>query len=275
MKVSKVGVIARTDLKNAVEITKKVFHFLKAKKIEVFFDPITARAVKGPSLPIKNMDVDLIITIGGDGTILRTESQLAGKQIPIVGIHLGDIGFMTEIMPDEIPKALNRIVAGKYITEKRTKLSVKIAGERLPDALNEAAIMTAAPAKMLRLEISINNQVAEEIRADGVIVATPTGSTAYALSAGGPIVDPRVDAFIIAPICPFKLSARPLVIPADSTIKVRMLKPGKKAIVVVDGQHIREVNYDKEIIFTKSQSYAYFIKLESDFYQRVTKKLAG
>jgi NAD+ kinase len=113
----------------------------------------------------------------------------------------------------------------------------------------------------------------EELRADGLIIATPSGSTAYSMSAGGPIIDPRVEAFVIVPICPFKLGARPTVVSNGSTIKVKLLREGKKAIAVIDGQFEEEINYMDEIVFRKSDNCAYFVRLTKDFYRKVREKL--
>jgi len=126
---------------------------------------------------------------------------------------------------------------------------------------------------MLHIEISVDDENVEELRADGLIIATPSGSTAYAMSAGGPIVDPRVNAFIIVPICPFKLGARPFIVSNQSEIKVKLLRKGKKAIAVIDGQFEEEINYMDEVIFKKSENYAFFIRLTKAFYKRVREKL--
>lgn len=133
--------------------------------------------------------------------------------------------------------------------------------------------MTRRPAKMLHIEISVDDEVVEELRADGIIIATPSGSTAYSMSAGGPIVDPRVEAFLIVPICPFKLSARPLVVSNKSVIRVKLLRKGKKAIAVIDGQYEEEINHMDEVIFRKSGRKARFVRLSKDFYRKVREKL--
>ena len=168
--------------------------------------------------------------------------------------------------------ALEDVLMGEYAVEKRTLLSVHHNG-KLPLALNEVVMMTRKPAKMLHIEISVDDEIVEELRADGIIIATPSGSTAYSMSAGGPIVDPRVEAFLIVPICPFKLSARPIVVSNKSTIKVKLLRKGKKAIAVIDGQYEEEINHMDEVIFRKSDSCAHFVRLSKDFYRKVREKL--
>jgi NAD+ kinase len=220
------------------------------------------------------MDVDMVVAVGGDGTVLRTQGIINPKKIPLFGINMGAVGFLTEIDPPETFTALEQVLAGKYFVDERTQLRVWH-NKELHEALNEVVIMTQKPAKMLHIEISVDDEVVEELRADGLIIATPSGSTAYSMSAGGPIVDPRVGAFIIVPICPFKLGARPTVVPNDSVIKVKFLREGKKAVAVIDGQFEEEINYMDEFIFKKAENYAYFVRLSKNFYRRVREKLQG
>jgi NAD+ kinase len=221
---------------------------------------------------LQNMDVDIVIAVGGDGTLLRTQSYISQKKIPVLGINMGTVGFLTEIDPENALKAVDQVIAGKYFVEKRTQLRVWHNGE-LPSALNEVVLMTRKPAKMLHIQIEVDEEIVEELRADGLIISTPSGSTAYSMSAGGPIVDPRVGAFIVVPICPFKLGARPTVVPNDSQIKVKLLREGKKAIAVIDGQFEEEINYMDEIVFRKSDHCAYFVRFTKNFYRRVREKL--
>ena len=223
---------------------------------------------------LEDMDVDMVVAVGGDGTVLRTQGIINEKKIPLFGINMGAVGFLTEIDPPETLTALEQVLEGDYFVEKRTQLQVWH-NKELHKALNEVVLMTQKPAKMLHIEISVDDEVVEELRADGLIVATPSGSTAYSMSAGGPIVDPRVGAFIIVPICPFKLGARPTVVPNDSVIKVKFLREGKKAVAVIDGQFEEEINYMDEIVFKKADNYAYFVRLTKNFYRRVREKLQG
>lgn len=271
----RIGVIARRDLPEAVKLAGDITEFLTKKGVEVFLDASTVAELKkwdDLGTEIERMDVDLIISVGGDGTILRTQKFINGKDIPLFGINMGTVGFLTEIEPENTFSAIEEVLRGNYFVEKRMQLGVWHEGE-LPPALNEVVIMTKKPAKMLHLKITVDDEIAEELRADGLIIATPSGSTAYAMSAGGPIVDPRVGAFIIAPICPFKLDARPIVVPNESRIKVKLLRKGRKAVAVIDGQFEEEINYMDEIIFKKSDTCAYFARLTKDFYKRVREKL--
>lgn len=271
----KIGVVSRIDMEKSIQLTEEIIEFLLKKEVEILVDKSVVEHLnkyQDIAISLEEMDADMIIAVGGDGTILRTQSFISSKQIPLFGINMGTVGFLTEIDPELVFKSLEQILAGKYEVEKRTQLQIKH-NKKLHTALNEVVIMTRKPAKMLHIEISVDDEVAEELRADGLIVATPSGSTAYAMSAGGPIVDPRVAAFVIVPICPFKLGSRPIVVPGDSVIKVKLLREGKKAMAVIDGQSEEEINFMDEIVFRKSDYNACFIRLSKDFYRKVREKL--
>lgn len=273
----RIGVVARFDVEEAVEMAEKIVEFLMENEVDTLIDSQLATHLKqyeDISCDLEDMDVDMVVAVGGDGTVLRTQGIINRKKIPLVGINKGAVGFLTEIDPEDALNALEQVLDGNYFVEKRTQLKI-CHNKQLHSALNEVVLMTQKPAKMLHIEISVDDEVVEELRADGLIVATPSGSTAYSMSAGGPIVDPRVDAFIIVPICPFKLGARPFVVPNDSVIKVKFLRKGKKAVAVIDGQQVEEIDYMDEIIFRKADSYAYFVRLSKNFYKRVREKLQG
>ncbi len=221
---------------------------------------------------LNELRTDMAIILGGDGTLLRTQNQLT-KEIPIFGINMGTVGFLTEIEVENTFEALDAILDGEWSKEKRTQIIISHENQSFR-ALNEVVIMTARPAKMLHYEISVDGEVVEELRADGLIISTPSGSTAYSMSAGGPIVDPKVGAFIIVPICPYKLGVRPFVVSDASEIRIKLLKRGKKAIFVMDGQIQKEVNYMEELIIKKSEKDVYFMRINKKyFYKKVKDKL--
>ena len=273
----RIGVVARFDIDKSVELAVKIVEFLIEKDVDTLIDSnLSSKLNKYHDIAsdLEDMDVDMVVAVGGDGTVLRTQGIINHKKIPLFGINMGAVGFLTEIDPAETFTALEQVLAGEYFVDKRTQLRVWH-NKELHQALNEVVIMTQKPAKMLHIEISVDDEVVEELRADGLIIATPSGSTAYSMSAGGPIVDPRVGAFIIVPICPFKLGSRPTVVPNDSVIKVKFLREGKKAVAVIDGQFEEEINYMDEFIFKKAENYAYFVRLSKNFYRRVREKLQG
>lgn len=256
------------NLPEIIEKTRKeapeIADQIKNLKLDVNYNLISEK--------ISDFDSDMIIILGGDGTLLRTQSKMK-KEIPIFGINMGTVGFLTEIEVKDTFKTLKKILKGDYFIEKRSKLIVSHENHHY-SALNEVVIMTDRPSKMLYFEVEVDGEVIEEFRADGLIVSTPSGSTAYSMSAGGPIVDPKLEAFIIIPICPYKLGVRPFVVSDKSEISVRLLRKGKKAIFVMDGQNNEEAEYEEEIKFKKSEKNVYFIRTSKKyFYKKVKDKL--
>ncbi|MCC7553514.1 MAG: bifunctional NADP phosphatase/NAD kinase [Methanobacteriaceae archaeon] len=248
---------------------------LEAPEIAEFLDELKFNVnYKEYSCKIDKIDCDMAIILGGDGTLLRTQSKMI-KEIPIFGINMGTVGFLTEIEVKNTFTALKSIIKGKYYTEKRTQLRVSHESQRYY-ALNEVVIMTEQTAKMLHFEVEVDGEVVEKFRADGLIISTPSGSTAYSMSAGGPILDPKVGGFIIIPICPFKLGLRPFIVSDNSEIKIKLLKKGKKAIFVMDGQINEEMRYLDEIKFEKAKKKVNFIRTSKKyFYKKIKDKLAG
>ena len=225
------------------------------------------------SCGILDFNCDMTIVLGGDGTLLRAQSKLK-PEIPIFGINMGTVGFLTEIEAKDTFDSLEEVLKGDYYKEKRTKLVVSHENNHY-SAMNEVVIMTEKPAKMLHFQIKVDGEIIEEVRADGLIVSTPSGSTAYAMSAGGPIVDPKVGGFIIIPICPYKLGARPFIVSDNSEITVKLLKKGKRAVFVMDGQRNEEAEYEEEIKFKKSEKNVYLIRTSTKyFYKKVKEKLS-
>jgi NAD+ kinase len=250
-------------------VAKKVFEALKGQNYVIEMKAANALGRKGVLL--QNMGADVIITIGGDGTILRT---LQGTDTPILGVNAGVLGFLTEIQASEVKTAVKNIISGNYRIEERLKLKTVMDGCRLEDATNEAVIHTAHIAKMRHFAISVDGTPATEIRADGLIVATPTGSTCYAMSVGSAIVDPRVEALVIAPIAPFRLAARPFVVPARSKIAVTIKDP-RECIMVIDGQCEFQMNGKERLEFTASNKKARFVSFKDDFYRNLEEKLVA
>lgn len=267
MDPTRIGISGTPELKSFKPIAKKVLEALKGQDYVV--ESHTARGLGVKGVPLADMKVDVIITVGGDGTILRT---LQGSDKPILGVNAGILGFLTEVQPKDIKPAIKRLLSGDYNIDERLKLKTMMDGKRLEDATNEAVLHTAHIAKMRHFEISIDGTRATEIRADGLIIATPTGSTSYAMSVGSSIIDPRVDAFVIAPIAPFRLAARPFVVPAKSRIGVTIKEP-RECIMVIDGQVEFVTKGDEKYLFTASERRARFISFKDDFYSTLEEKL--
>jgi NAD+ kinase len=245
-------------------------------KADIFVEPEVAQqlGMKGTSVEeMERQRVDFIVSVGGDGTILRTIHRM-NDPVPILGINMGTLGFLVDVEPKEAEKTLSQLIP-QFDVDERSRLKVLLNGKSLPPATNEVALITASPAKMIEFEIIVDGSLMEDFRADGVIIATSTGSTAYAMSAGGPIVDPRVDAIVMVPMAPFKLSSRPWVIPGDSTIEVKLKLPLKEALVVVDGQSTTTISINDSLVISKADTPARFVKVGKDgFFEKVKSKLA-
>lgn len=271
----KIGIVSRTDRKEAIELDKNIIEYLLENKVEIEVDSdVTKKLVEYEKFntSIDDMTSDFVICVGGDGTVLKAQHVLSPKKIPILSINMGTVGFLTEVEPEEIFECMDALLSYDFFIEERLQLDV-YCDDKWITVLNELVIMTSQPGKMLDLEISVDEETVDNVRADGLIVSTPSGSTAYAMSAGGPIVDPRVDAAIIIPICPFKLNTRPKIVPADSRITVKFNKEDKFGLAVLDGVNDKEYGYMDEIKLRKSEDVAYFVRFRKNFYDSVNKKL--
>jgi NAD+ kinase len=265
------GLIYNFHIKKAVSLASGIYDFL-SEKGEVFAEESFSedKKIKGYSHEEINKKADIVITIGGDGTILRALEKV---EKPIFAINSGGMGFLTEVESKYAMSGLKRVVEGNYNVEERAKLKVMVDGKRLPDAANEVTVQTARIAKMMYLELFVENELLETLGADGVIFATSTGSTSYALSAGGPILDPAVNAMVIAPLAPFKLSARPWIIPLDKKVGIKLLAKSKESEIVIDGESAQSVSPESNIVITGSEKKARFVRFGESFYQMVRLKL--
>jgi len=265
------GIVCRSDVKKSLSLAGTVIDFLKEDG-EVLVEEHVAKALEINGYNLKDIDkeVDLVVTIGGDGTILRAVTEI---EKPVFAINSGGMGFLAEVESKYAVGGLQRIIEGNYNVVERSKLKIMLDGNRLPDALNEATVQTAKIAKILYLKLFVDNELIETMGADGVIIATPTGSTSYALSVGGPIMDPSVDAMLIAPLAPFKLSARPWIVPMKGKIGITLLAKSKESKLVIDGSFAIPVTPESEILITGSERKARFVRFGETFYQMVRLKL--
>ena len=218
---------------------------------------------------IEDMNVDIMIAVGGDGTILRA---LQKNRAPVLGINAGDLGFLTEIPSNGVKQGIERVLKGDYILDERTKLKTTINGRRVQDATNEAVVHTAHIAKIRHYKVFVDDELAIEVKADGIIIATPTGSTCYAMSVGAPMLDPRIEGLIIAPMAPFKFAGRPTVVPAKSDIRLELVHP-KPCVLVGDGQEENPLDGSEKVNFTVSEEKARFVSFGRSFYTRARMKL--
>jgi NAD+ kinase len=265
------GLVCNFHLKKAVSLAEEVYDFLEQNG-EVYAEKSVGKnkKIESYSLDEINKKADIVVTVGGDGTILKTLEKV---DKPIFAINSGGMGFLTEVESKYAMGGLKRVIDGNYNIEERAKLKAIVDGKRLPDAANEVTVQTSRIAKIMYLKILVENELIETFGADGVIVATPTGSTSYALSAGGPILDPEVDAMVIAPLAPFKLSARPWVVPLEKKVGIKLFAKSKESKIVIDGESSKSVTIDSDIIITGSEKKARFVRFGETFYQMVRLKL--
>ncbi len=208
--------------------------------LKKFFRNHRVTVISSPRLKGRLGPDDLVVALGGDGTILRVARAVAEYNVPVLGVNLGGLGFLTEVTMEELYKTLTKIVSGKVTTEKRMMLKAEIwrgghkRGEYL--ALNDVVVNMSREARVISLDLEVDNKLVANYIADGLIIATPTGSTAYNLSAGGPIVYPDMKVLVIAPICPHMLTLRPLIVPARKTVTVTLKSDHKEGNLTMDGQ---------------------------------------
>lgn len=226
-------------------------------------------------------EADIAVVLGGDGSILQAAASCALRGIPILGINLGRIGFMSEAEAANVEAAADRLICGSYKTESRMMMNVEIvrSGVHMDCglALNDAVISKDAEAKLISMALYSDSERVSEYVADGLVIATPTGSTGYNLSAGGPVVNPTMNLFTAAAICPHMLSARPMVMPAEQEIRVRLdaRLPVNEAVVFVDGDVRGCITVGDEVIITRSEYKTELIKFgNSSFYDILVNKLS-
>lgn len=270
----RIGFVSRHE-PESIRLVETLVRYLRAGAAEILVDREIAAQIGESGASVEEMEqmpVDFIVSVGGDGTILRTIHMMTDP-VPILGINMGTLGFLVDVEPKEAIATLERLTHG-FEVDERSRLKVVLNDRCLPPATNEVALITASPAKMIEFEIMVDGSLMEDFRADGVIIATSTGSTAYAMSAGGPIVDPRVDAIVLVPMAPFKLSSRPWVIPGGSVIEVKLKLPEKDALVVVDGQSTTTISVEDTVVISRAKTPARFVKVGRDgFYAKVKSKL--
>ncbi len=269
-----VGLVARFDKRKAVKLTENLAEYLRKRNLEVYVEETLKNKVKTNEnlQPLENMRTDFIVTVGGDGTILRTCIAIPNPETPILAVNMGVRGFLTEVSPKEAFTAVDKCLRGEFKIEKCAKLSVNVENAKIPDALNEVTISVDEPVKILYARVSKNNEHILECQADGLLIATQTGSTGYSLSAGGPVLDPHVEAFVLTPICALSV-LRSIVFPADSKITVEVLRP-RKVMVVVDGAYKRIIEAKlPRFTVTRSKHEAAFIRFQENFYHRLRTRL--
>lgn len=276
------GIVAKTKSGLATEAVSRLVAWLKERGLEYIIDTESAKVANitsGVSKVELIKEADLIVVLGGDGTFLGVARMMDGRQVPILGINLGGLGFLTEFAYEEMLPALEKVVEGDYVFEDRIMLDTDISreGKKVASftALNDIVITRGALARMVNIKVLVSGIFLNNYTADGLIVSTPTGSTAYNLSAGGPIVHPAHNAIIISPICPHTLTNRPIVIPDSVDVELSLDDDHSgEAVVTVDGQVGFQLSVRDVIVVRRSKDITRIIQSpHKNYYQLLRGKL--
>jgi NAD+ kinase len=284
-RVRKVGVVSKPNPRRAQPVLERLAAILKAHRVECILDLEAARILGGKVEGVERTSlagmVDLVIAVGGDGTLLSVARSLGRSRTLVMGINLGGLGFLTEFSSAALEDSLARVLEGSYEVEQRMMLSVEIVRKGAANAkhlvLNDAVINKSALARILDIEVTVGDEPITVYKADGLILSTPTGSTAYCLSAGGPIVHPRMQAIVVTPICPHTLTNRPLVVPPDLVLEAR-IRDGEGEenvfLLTLDGQVGLPLARTDRVRVRRSAHRLSMVKFpEQDYFQVLRRKL--
>ena len=280
-RLEQVLIVAKTNDETAGSLALEIHDWLARHGIESTFEASTAASLRRVAgLPLSDLTnrFDLAIVVGGDGTLLSVSRAAAPHQVPLLGVNRGSLGFLTELQPEELTSGLEQVLAGEYQIEQRQTLQVQhLRSGQLRDEfvlLNDAVVTKSALARMLNISLSIDGDPVAVYTSDGLIVATPTGSTAYSLSAGGPILDPRMQAFVVTPICPHTMTYRPLVVPAAVTLTIQVRPPLEAVYVTLDGQIGFPLEEEDHLEITVGKDAVNLIRLsDRNFFEVLRRKL--
>lgn len=276
----RIGIVAKSHRSEAQEVVSHLIAWLRERNRDVILEEDTAALAGAKETGIAKADVprraDLVVVLGGDGTLLSVARLVESDAVPILGVNLGGLGFMTEITLDELYPVLGNVLDGKYRASRRMLLQVTVQRQGEPVTtyvvLNDAVITKGAMARIIDLEVFVQEEYVTTYRADGLIICTPTGSTAYGLSAGGPILFPTMHAVILVPICPHTLTNRPLVLPEEVKVTVVLEAQGEDVYLTLDGQlgfplrhrdRVQVGRADREITLISSPKKSYYEILRS------------
>jgi NAD+ kinase len=265
--IRRVGVVVKPHQPDALKTICRLVEWLDTHSITLVGTPDlekerveheTGCAVEAVANEELAERVDLIIVLGGDGTMIATARMVGDSEVPVLGVNYGSLGYLAEFRMEEMFPALESILEGSYQLDSRVMLAAELFrnGEQLMHTrvLNDVVINKSALARIIEIEASLNNQFVNSFRADGLIVSTPTGSTAYNLSAGGPVIYPSMNAVVITPICPFTLSNRPIVVPDDAVIELHLKTPNEEVALTLDGQVGVPLEVEDRIVIRKSRT---------------------
>lgn len=280
--MSRVAIISKPQKEELRQLLPELVLWLKAHGHEPLLDPVSSNYVTDEKVharpDLSSLDPDLVIVLGGDGTLLAAARVFARSGVPILSVNLGALGFLTEVRLADIYTHLEAWTRGACCIESRAMLHSELWRDGKlnceHEALNDVVVAKGAIARMGHFAVEVDDQLAATFRADGVIVATPTGSTAYSLAAGGPVLSPKVDVLIVTPICPHQLTLRPMVLPGDSRILVRIEGIPDQTFLTVDGQEAVQLRLGDELQCRRSEYCVKLIRLgQNGFFDVLRSKL--
>ena len=280
--IRSVGLIGNTGQAIKSGVVRKTAKLIEQSGRKVFLDPSVAKAAKGHGIVLADSEelarmCDLLMVIGGDGTMLRVARDTAGSNTPLLGVNAGRLGFLTTASTEDLKTALQNLWAGKFTIDPMplVEASGTFAGRKIKaQALNDILISRGANPRLIEMEVAIDNEPLTTYRSDGLIVATPAGSTAYSLAAGGTVVTPRAEVMTLNPVCPQALSNRPLIVSFSSTIEVTILKHRAESYLSADGQMLTELVPGDRVTIRRSRQKARLVRLEGhSFFETLRHKL--
>jgi NAD+ kinase len=271
--VQTIGISAKITSEDALAFASRVAADLRARGHNVCFDYATADKLGDRGKCVAKSELgkhsELLITFGGDGTLLSV-ARHAPKDVPILGVNMGTLGFLTEVRVEDFQGVMERVLAGDYECEKRMTFDVVVRGpgrdHRIYRVLNDATINKSAVARIIEMRVTVGGEFVSSFRADGLIIATPTGSTAYNLSAGGPIIYPTMAAIVLTPICPHMLSNRPVVLPDNLEIEIQIATPNQEIFLTLDGQEGLPIAQNDKICINKSPNPVMLVRASTTSY---------
>ena len=270
-----VGILAKKGSKEILTEARKIHKIIEQHGFRSVPDEEIGRSAKiAGGKPLRRMEIELLVTLGGDGTVLKAAKEMLKPKTPILAVNMGRRGYLTEVEPSEFEAAFTKWEKGDYELERQWKLSVLHQNRLLADALNEALLLPTIPAKMLNLNLTLRGKQVFQARADGIIVSTPTGSTAHSFSAGGPVLETSMDSLsltLIAPLQPVKS----IVVPVKAGVQLRVVEPGPSANLVIDGRLERQIGIGQSLSFRKSGNSTFFVRFGDSFLQRSLRRLSS
>jgi NAD+ kinase len=281
-KFKRIGVIGNSGKVSCGETVTRAAHLIRASGRELFMDEGTSglakiKATVCPTASALSRKVDLILVLGGDGTLLRVARETAGSRTPLLGINIGGLGFLTAVPSSKMAVALKQVWRGKFAYEARTLIQAtgQASGREVDQAaLNDIVISRGIASRLVELEVRVNGDLLTSYRCDGLILSSPTGSTAYSLAAGGAVVFPTAEAMCLTPICPHTLSNRSLILPLSATVEIKVISPKPATILSTDGQMVSELSAGDVITVRRSHRSVRLMQLaDSSFCETLRKKL--